>query len=383
MIIKMAARRREKGTGETAHPTKDGRWRSRYVGSDGRRHAVYGRTRKECAEKRDRIMQDMALGVFVAGPTQNVEQYLVRWLHDVKRHDLRPRSLERYEGLVRLKVIPAIGTQQLAKVTPQHIARLYADLIDAGQSHSSVRYLHAVLRGAFQQAVRWHLIARNPVDAVEQPRKIQVDLRSLTADEAARLLEAIEGDELEALYVLALTTGMRQGELLGLQWSDVDWNASRLRVRHTLSRMGGRWWLGEPKTSKSRRSIDLTEATMAVMRTHRRRQAERLLAIGHRVRDQDLIFTDAAGEPLHGRHVTNRSFYRILEDAALPRIRFHDLRHTAATLMLAGGVNPKIVSEMLGHATVTMTLDTYSHVLPTMQAEAVRKLDIILGRVTG
>ena len=205
-------------------------------------------------------------------------------------------------------------------------------------------------------------------------------MHALNADQAVQLLNAVRGDELESLYVLAITTGMRQGELLGLRWSDIDWNASRLHLRHTLSRMKGEWWLGQPKTDKSRRAIDLTEPSLAMLRAHRLRHAERLLAIGHRLRDEDFMFTDATGEPLHGRHVTCRSFYPILQAAGLPKVRFHDLRHTAATLMLASGVPVKVVSEMLGHSTTAMTQDTYAHVLPTMQAEAARKLDSLLGR---
>ena len=319
----------------------------------------------------------------MAGPGQTLEHFLRHWLDDVARHKLRGRSWERYDGLVRKHVIPTLGRLRLGQLTPQHLAKLYADLADAGQSSSSIRYLHAVLHGALDQAVRWQLLARNPVDAVTQPRRQRTEMAVLDPDQVRRFLEVAAGHELHALWLLAITTAMRSGELLALRWHDVDWSARRIRVTGTLSRMQGRWWIGEPKTSRGRRSIDLTDPTLAVLRAHRVRQAEQLLAIGHRVIDGDLVFTDAAGEPLQGNHLAERELRPLLVAAGLPRIRFHDLRHTAATLLLAGGVNAKVVSEMLGHSTVTMTLDTYAHVLPTMQAEAVRTLDQLLGRGTG
>jgi len=383
MIPAMGASRREKGTGETPHLRPDGRWRARYVGSDRRRHAVYASTKRDCAAKRDAILREIGRGVFVAGADQTVDQYLGRWLADVKRMTLRPRSLERYVGLIRNYVSPRIGGIPLRRLTPQRIASLYADVSSEGQSPASVRYLHAVLHSALDQAMRWNLIARNPVDAVEQPRKIRRELHTLSREQTQALLASVAGDDLEALYVLAIATGMRQGELLALRWKDIDWSGRRLSVRHTLTRLKGEWSLAEPKTQRSQRAIDLTDPTLATLRSHRVRQAETLLAIGHRVSDEDMVFSDAAGEPLHGRHITSRSFYPILKRAGLPQVRFHDLRHTAATLMLQLGIHPKVVSEMLGHSTITMTLDTYSHVLPTMQADAVRKLDDLLGRGAG
>ncbi len=179
---------------------------------------------------------------------------------------------------------------------------------------------------------------------------------------------------------MAITTGMRQGELLGLRWRDIDWTARRVAVHHTLVRLHVRWWLGEPKTTKSARSIDLTDPTLDLLRTHRAHQAERRLAIGHRVTDDDFVFSDDAGEPLWGRHVTTREFGPLLRQAELPPIRFHDLRHTFATLQLTAGTNPKIVSEVLGHEEVAITLDRYSHALPTLQVEAMGRLDAVLGR---
>jgi len=190
-------------------------------------------------------------------------------------------------------------------------------------------------------------------------------------------LAAVRDHPLEALFTLAITTGMRQGELLGLRWFDVDWATRRIFVRHTLVRLHGRWWLGEPRTAKSAGSIELTGANLDLLREHRERQAERMVTP---LTGDDLVFCDPAGEPLWGRHVTTREFQPLLRAAGLPPIRFHDLRHTFATLQLSAGPNPKVVSEVLGHQEVAITLDRYSHALPTMQTEAMARLDAVLGR---
>jgi integrase len=397
----MGAVRRDKGTGERPRwIASTRRWRARYVDAEGKRRQVYSSTpgragAREAAAKRDQALREIAQGL-VGDARQSVGHLLERWLADVAAVKLRPRSLERYQGIVRRHLVPAIGNLELRALTPQHIAKVYAELSAArevtidharstrtevrGMSAASLRYVHAVLHGALEQAVAWRLISTNPAVGATLPRLNVPEMRPLTPDEARLFLEATRGHRLETLFVLAIATGMRQGELLALSWRDVDWSGRRVAVRHTLVRMGARWWLGDPKTTKSRRSVDLTGPTLEALRAHRIRQAERLLAIGHRVTDDDLIFTDAVGDPLWGRHVTTRELQPLLRDAGLPRVRFHDLRHTFATLQLAAGTNPKIVSEMLGHKEVNITLDRYSHALPTLQAEAMGRLDVILGR---
>ena len=319
-----------------------------------------------------------------------------RWLAEVAGVKLRPRSHERYAGIVRSYLAPLIGQVRLNDLTEQHIATLYAELakprrvtitharssqtLERPLSPATRRYVHAVLHGALAQAVAWRFIERNPAAGASLPQASSPEMRPLRPAEAHRFLAAAEGHPLEPLFVLAVTTGMRQGELLGLRWRDIDWSARRVAVRHTLVRMDGRWWLGDPKTASSQRAIDLTAPTLDLLRTHRARTAERMLAVGHALTDDDLVFCDDAGQPLWGRHVTTRQLKPLLRDADLPPIRFHDLRHTFATLQLAAGTNPKIVSEVLGHKEVAITLDRYSHALPTLQARAMARLDSVLGR---
>lgn len=244
---------------------------------------------------------------------------------------------------------------------------------------ASVLAVHACLRSALRYALVRRLIDRNPADGAPPPRATRPAVRVLDADDCRRLLDAVAGDELEALYVLAVTTGARLGELLGLRWIDVDLASARLAIRQALVRTGGKWSLDEPKTDQSRRSVALSRRAAKALQTHRIRQQRCRLAAGPAWTDHDLLFTDDWGEPLYGAHITERHFKPLLRRAGLPVVRFHDLRHSAATLMLARGVHAKVVSEMLGHASVVLTLDTYSHVIPSMQAIVAEQMDLALG----
>ena len=307
---------------------------------------------------------------------QTVASFLAGWLESVKP-SLRPHTWTRYEGLIRVHALPNIGRLPLAKVTPDRLQKLYANRLEAGQSAASVRQLHAVLHRAFRQAVRWGVVARNVADLVTPPRVKRREMQALSPEQSRVFLTASHGDRLEALFVLAISTGMRQGELLGLRWRDVDLDAGLLAVRGSLSRTPDGLTIAEPKTARSRRQIELTATAIEALRRHRASQAEARLKLGASWADMDLVFTNEIGGYLSESHMRRRSFWPLLERADLPRIRFHELRHTAATLMLGRGINPKIVSEMLGHAQISVTLDLYSHVTPTMQREAAEALDAV------
>jgi integrase len=198
---------------------------------------------------------------------------------------------------------------------------------------------------------------------------------ALSADETRRLLEAAGGDRLEAFYVLAVHTGMRQGEMLALRWQDVDLENAVVSVRRTLTRSGGRVVFGEPKTNKSRRSIRLTQQAVEALRSHLERQLRDMEILGDRYQDQGLVFTTDTGAPINPSNLRQRSYAPLLKRAGLPHMRFHDLRHTCATLLLSRGVHPKFVQELLGHATIAITLDTYSHVMPSMGDATARAME--------
>lgn len=241
-----------------------------------------------------------------------------------------------------------------------------------------------MLHRALGQAIRWGAVARNVTELVDPPRVSRKEMRALSPDEARRLLEVAAGTPLEALYAIALTTGMREGELLGLRWHEVDLNGRKLYVVGSLQNLPGEGWkIVEPKTARSRRLVVLSELGADALRRHRAMQAERRLRRGDEWQDNDLVFPNALGKPMNPPNLLIRSLRPLLAKANLPKVRFHDLRHTAASLMLDQGIHPKIVSEMLGHSAVGITLDLYSHVTPSMQAQAADALDSLLGRNFG
>jgi integrase len=345
--------------------------------SDGpKRRYVQGKTRAEVNQKLTKAMADREDGfVFDAG-SLTVGEYLDRWLTDCVKDTVRESTYERYEYAIKPHIKPALGRIKLKNLTLVQVRRFYREKLDAGLASSTVHKMHVVLHKALDQAVADGLIPRNVTDALKIPRIEREEINPLTAEEANRLLEAASGDRLEALYVLAIHTGLRQGELLALKWEDVDLERRVLRVRRTLTRARGKVSLGEPKTKKSRRSVELTSTAVEALQAHLSRQLEEMERLGSLYRPGGLVFANEVGGIINPSNLRNRSFARLLKRASLPPdTRFHDLRHTCATLLLSRNVNPKIVSEMLGHSSIAITLDTYSHVLPTMQERAVRALE--------
>lgn len=244
-------------------------------------------------------------------------------------------------------------------------------------SARTVRYAHAVLHTALEQAVRWRLLAHNPAKVVDLPRQVRREMQALTPAEASRFLDAAKADRWHALWVLLVTTGLRPGEALGLKWSDLDGGTIQVQ-RVVVERTGKGWALEEPKTSRSRRTVSLPASTVRALHSHRAKQAEAKLAAGPEHVDRGLIFATSTGAPERQSNLFRRHFKPLLKAAGLPNVRMYDLRHTAATLLLAAGENPKIVSERLGHSTITLTMDTYSHVLPEMRQQTAERLEGML-----
>ena len=260
----------------------------------------------------------------------------------------------------------------LTKLSVIHVQGLYAAMDRAKKSAETIRLAHAVLRRALKQAVRWRLVPYNVCVDVDRPRVAKADITPLDGEQVATLLRAAATDRLGAIFTVAIATGMRLGELFGLHWADVDLKAGAIMVKHTLTELSGQLFLTEPKTAKGRRRINLPTIAIDALEEHRKL----MLDEGHG--DVPWVFCDTQGGPLRRSHFHERTFKPLLEEAGLPAIRFHDLRHTSATLLLSAGVHPKVVQERLGHSQISVTLDTYSHVLPTLQLEAAGKLDAIL-----
>ncbi len=352
----------------------DGRWEARITLSDGRRKSFYGKTRQEVSRLLTEALRNRDTGVGVLSDRQTTGQYLESWL-ETCRHLLKERTWNRYVEYVRLHAIPVIGKTPLSKLSAQHLQALYARKLAEGLSPTTVRHLHAALHRALDRAVRLGVVHRNVADMVDPPRMSHHEMATLTAEQARALLDAATGERLEALYVLALTTGMRQGEMLALKWHDVDLDDASLQVRANLQNVGGVYRIVEPKTQSSRRRIALPATAVEALREHRVRQERERSQANEGWEDNDLVFPNTVGRPLDGMNLMKYWFLPLLKRARLPRIRFHDLRHTAATLLLGQGIHVKVVSEMLGHADVSITLRIYAHVLPHMQQQAADAMD--------
>lgn len=369
--------RRGRGEG-SIFKRSDGRWAAFVTGFGGQRRSVYGRTRAEAARKLSELTQQRDSGLPLPTGRQTVASFLAEWLQG-QRSQLRPKSWRRHEEHIRLHIVPFIGGVSLRRLTPQHLNQLYANRLAAGLSAVSVHHIHGTIHRALVHAVRWGLVARNVADLVDPPRVQHREMLVLSPDQVRRLLEAAKDGPLEAVIAVAVSTGLRRGELLALRWRDVDLDAGVLRVVGTLQRDYNRKLvISETKTARSRRQVELSALAASALRQHRAKQTQLRLMLGEEWDDHDLVFPNHFGKPQDGSHLLLGQFVPLLARAGLPRVRLHDLRHTAATLLLGRGVHPKIVSEMLGHTTVGITLDLYSHVTPTMQRQAVQAMDVLL-----
>jgi integrase len=349
----------------------DGRWEGRYTvqsGTSWKRRSVFARTKQEASAKLCERLTARDTGLQPAPAKETVDRYLLTWVSGI-RSSVRPRTADSYEQIVRDHLAPAFARVPLTRLTPQLITRAYRDLGDRGLSPKTIANAHGVLHKALDQAFRWRLISANVADLVDPPRVPRQQMLALSADQARHVLEVATDDPLGALWRLAITCGLGQGELLALRWSEVDLDRGTLSVVATLEGWrDGVAIIAEPKTSRSRRHVELGDAAVEALRRHRQRSP----GIG-------FVFTRPDGRPLSRPMVGGAWRSRRLR-AGVPAVRFHDLRHTAATLMLSRGVHPKIVSEMLGHSTVAITLDLYSHVTPTMQREAASVMNDLLSQ---
>ncbi|HMO82324.1 MAG TPA: site-specific integrase [Pyrinomonadaceae bacterium] len=325
-------------------------------------------------------LRERDLGIFVEPSSQLLSKYLDDWLVEVAKPRVRESTFSSYEMIVRNYVKPKIGMKRLSEVDARQVQMLYSDLIARGLSPRTVRYTHSVLSSAMDQAVKWKLIIQNPCKQCDLPRQSSSEMLALSPDEARRFLEAAKDDKYYALFLLAIQTGMRPEEYLGLQWKDIDFENAAILVKRALvwKRKGGGFYFTDPKTKKSQRSIPISDSLVFELKRHRTNSLERMMKFAPELKKLDLVFTSEVGTPVQPKNLRDRHFFPIRNKAGIPKIRLYDLRHTTATLMLASGENPKVVSERLGHASIVLTLDTYSHVLPTMQRDATERLENLM-----
>src|SRR6266581_8761767 len=375
-----------RGHGEgSIYRRNDGRWAASITLETGKRKTFYGKTRREVQEQLKPAVHQQQEGTLITAPQQTLKQYLEYWLEEVHRQSIRDRTYERYEQIVRLHLVPVLGHHPLQKLMPQHLQSFYNKKLKEGLSTTTVISFHNVLHKALKHAVRWNLVSRNVCDMVSPPRRKHFEIQPLNLEQVQQFLAAVRGHPQEALFILALATGMRRGELLGLKWQDIDFEQGVLQIRRILSRIPGKlpgkgYVEAEPKTDRGRRSIVLPAFTIEVLGQHRLKQREAKLKAGSVWQDHDYVFCTSIGTHLNPTRDALDELKSLLKEAGLPDIRFHDLRHSSATMLLGMKVHPKIVQEILGHSQINITMDIYSHVLPTMQEEAMNKINEALGR---
>ncbi len=372
--------KRGNGEGSITRHKKSGLYMARYTvetAAGPKRKTIYGKERDEVRDKLIDALSNRNKGLVFEGDDQTLSAFLDNWLAGSVKGSVKPSTYESYERVIRCHLKPGLGRRKLKALAPDHVQALYGSKLDAGLAPGTVRLIHAVLSRALDQAVRWGTLPRNVCKATTPPQPDSEEIKPLNAEQARRLLEAARGDRLEALYVLAVTAGLRIGELLGLRWEDMDEGGRVLRVRRTKSQAKSGPTFTVPKNGKGR-SIRLTRQAVEALKAHKAAQNAERLGIGDLWEDHGLVFCTHGGRPLDFHNLRATSFKTLLKRAGLPHIRFHDLRHTCATLLLSRGHHPKLVQELLGHSSVALTLDRYSHVLPGMGDQTAAAMEAAL-----
>jgi len=333
-------------------------------------------TKKDAERRLAEMLHQLENGTFIKPGKVTVAEYLERWLREYARPSLSPRGFERYASIIRRYLIPEMGSIHLTRLKPEHIQKHYSAMQSKGLSAGTVRYHHAVIHKALQTGLKWGLIGRNAADGVDAPRPKRDDMQTWDDFEVRRFLEAARSSPYYALFHTALFTGMRRSELLALQWRDVSLH--QIQVNRTLHHLkDGSYVFTQPKSAKSRRTIALSPSSFLMLMEHKEKQAGVHAMLGVPLKQDDLVFSTYEGRPLRPNTIT-RAWVTMATRAGVTPIRLHDARHTHASLMLKQGVHPKIVQERLGHASIQMTLDTYSHVAPGLQQAAAEAFDKLL-----
>jgi integrase len=325
-------------------------------------------------------LREKDLGAFVETSRQTLDEHMDNWLKLIKAR-VSEQTYNSYESLVRVHIRNRIGRLRLSEIKIHDVQKVYVEMKETGLSARTVRYAHTVLSMAMKKAVELNYIVKNPCDFAELPKQIKSETKAFSPQQAILFLQHAEKNKHGLVFEFALITGMRPEEYLAIRWSDIDFIRRNVKVRRALVWCkGGGFKFSEPKTKKSSRSIPLPNSITTKLEVYRKKQLEHRFALGQAYNNLDLVFASEIGNPFHYRNLTQRHFKKILQNAGLDKEGFvlYSLRHSCATLLLSENENPKIVAERLGHASVKMTLDTYSHVLPDMQKSASDKLDALL-----
>jgi integrase len=344
---------------------------------EGKKITKYAKTQKEAREWVNETLGKINHGLTFDGAHLSLAQYMESWLSG-KTIARRPSTVRNYRRYMDLYILPAMGAMKLQAVLPAHIRQLYIRMQSEGKGARTIQLVHVTLHCAFSRAIKEGLISFNPMDAVERPRAEPKRFDILTEDQARTFTAAIEGHPLQALFYLAITTSMRKGEILGLMWSDVDWEKSTLRVERQLQPVSyGGSDLVPTKTKSGRRNIIVADEGLALLKAHREKQGLQKAVAGERWKEHGMIFTNSIGTYIDQTKVS-RAFKQILQGAGLPDIRFHDLRHTSLSFLLENGIPVNTVQSRAGHSKASVTTDIYGHTMARSQQEAARMIEKIV-----
>jgi integrase len=374
--------RRGNHEGSIYRRASDQRWVGQLLlGYDGLgrpiRRFVTAKTRSEVAQKLKQLRRQFDDGLTVPDAGLKLEALFERWFEDVLRHQVAPSTFSNYRALTVKHIVPALGKKKISALMVTDVDRLLSSKIDSGLSTSTVRRIRAVLSQCLDQGIRWGVVSRNVASHSRAPRETRKEGRTLSPEQAKQFLAYLKGHRNEALYAVMLSTGLRRGEALGLMWKDLDRDSGVLQIRRQLKREGGTLVTADTKTSRSRRSVNLPPPMLKALLWHERRQETERTALGTSWINTDFIFTSAVGTPIDPRNFY-REFTKICRDAGMGDWHPHELRHSAASLMLAQGVKLQVVSQVLGHASIRMTADVYGHILDPDRQEAADAMGTLL-----
>lgn len=366
------AKKRANGEG-TIRQRKDGRWEGLYT-VNYKRKSIYGKTQEEVRKKLNKILNDIDNNIYVEDSKITVGEWLNTWLYDYKKNTVKQKTFEGYETLVRVHLIPAFSKIQLKKLTVDHVQKFINAKVKDGLSSRTIRYINTLLHGALKQAVNNGLLVRNVSEAVVLPERKQKERKFLTADEQNRLINSLKDEQQGFILLFALSTGLRRGELLALRWSNYDTEKRYISIKENLSRLKGEdgkshLTFTTPKTASSKRTIPLLPDISKMLNEHRHAQTVKRFKAGQLWEDNDLIFCTDFGKPIEPRNL-HRVLERACDNANISCINIHALRHAFATRALENGIPLKVVSDILGHSSISMTADIYSHVsVETIETE--------------
>jgi len=370
---------RKRGNNEgSLYKRNSGSWRAQVI-VEGRRLGQSFKTKREAQEWLRQMLDEIDYGLTFNAAQIKLDEFMEEWLVSVEP-TLRFNTHKQYCQITRQHILPFLGELKLREIKPGQIQRLYNQMVKKGYGLRTVQLIHTVLHRSLVHAVKLGIMPRNPADATTPPKPKPKEMKFYDETQAQKMLitAKAKNDRFYALYHLAVSTGMRQGELLGLKWSDLDRDFGMLQIQRQLTKKsGGGFDLSPPKTRAGVRRIDLGESSLKVLQDHLQMQYQEINQAGEKWQDSDLIFPSTIGTP-NDRDNLRKRFKAVLKEAGLPEIRFHDLRHTAAALMLNNGIPVIVVSRRLGHARPSITLDIYGHLIPQKQKEVASLMDELL-----